>query len=71
MRRKDKGASLFVKINGELVRRRITWAFSAPQEHAGEDELWVGFYGARPAKASAVVGDLMVLVEKWDLTTHN
>lgn len=57
-----KGTSLFIKIGGEVVRE-VTWVFASPGN--GEDLLWVGFYGARPAKAEA--GDFDVLVEGWEL----
>ncbi|KAG6897561.1 hypothetical protein C0993_007430, partial [Termitomyces sp. T159_Od127] len=55
------GSSLFVKIDGEVVRE-ITWVFAAPQD---DEEIWIGFYGARPAKAD-VAGDLDVQVEDWN-----
>lgn len=57
------GTSLFIKIGGELVRE-VTWVFAAPGDP--KEELWIGFYGARPAKPD-VAGDFTVLVEKWDL----
>ncbi|KAF8655830.1 hypothetical protein AX16_002914 [Volvariella volvacea WC 439] len=60
-----KGPSLLVKVNGEVVRE-ITWVFS--QEDEGVREVWVGFYGARPAKVdhelTAVVEEFGV--EAWD-----
>ncbi|KAG6828317.1 hypothetical protein H0H92_008380 [Tricholoma furcatifolium] len=61
------GASLLVKIDGEAVRE-ITWVFAASQNP--EEEIWVGFYGARPAKPEGR-GDLEVLVESWDLVVKN
>ncbi|KAG5650094.1 hypothetical protein H0H81_000790 [Sphagnurus paluster] len=57
------GTSLFIKIGGEIVRE-VTWAFSAPGD--AKEELWVGFYGARPAKPE-VAGNFAVSVEKWEL----
>lgn len=56
------GTSLFIKIGGEVVRE-VTWAFAAPADP--KEELWVGFYGARPAKD---VGSFPVLVEEWNLS---
>ncbi|RDB19639.1 hypothetical protein Hypma_013345 [Hypsizygus marmoreus] len=57
------GTSLFIKIGGEVVRE-VTWVFAAPGN--GEEEIWVGFYGARPAKEEA--GQFPVVVEKWDVS---
>lgn len=56
------GTSLFVKIDGEVVRE-ITWVFAAPQD---DEEIWIGFYGARPAKVD-VAGSLEVQVEGWNV----
>ncbi|KAG5640784.1 hypothetical protein DXG03_007195, partial [Asterophora parasitica] len=58
-----KGPSLLIKISSELVRE-ITWVFAAPRDPS--EELWVGFYMARPAKPD-IAGDFNVLVEKWDI----
>lgn len=60
-----KGTSLFIKIGGELVRE-VTWVFAAGKKSAGEEEIWIGFYGARPAEGD--VGDLKVHVEAWELS---
>ncbi|KAF8055196.1 hypothetical protein FPV67DRAFT_1660267 [Lyophyllum atratum] len=57
------GTSLLIKIGGELVRE-VTWVFAASSDP--KEELWIGFYGARPAKPD-VAGDFTVSVEKWDL----
>lgn len=57
------GTSLFIKIGGEVVRE-VTWVFTAPSDP--KEELWIGFYGARPAKPD-VAGEFTILVEKWNL----
>ncbi|GLB45714.1 putative protein of unknown function (DUF1349) [Lyophyllum shimeji] len=56
------GTSLFVKIGGEVVRE-VTWVFAAPGDP--KEELWIGFYGARPAKPD-VAGDFTVSVENGE-----
>ncbi|KAF9462798.1 hypothetical protein BDZ94DRAFT_1260364 [Collybia nuda] len=59
-----RGTSLMIKIGGEVVRE-VTWVFAKGKEDAGEEEIWVGIYGARPAKGD--IGDLKVQVEAWEL----
>ncbi|KAH0581553.1 hypothetical protein H2248_011263 [Termitomyces sp. 'cryptogamus'] len=61
------GSSLFVRIGGQVVRE-ITWVFGASQDPDPdpEEEIWVGFYGARPAKPD-VAGGFEVLVEEWEI----
>ncbi|KAG6819403.1 hypothetical protein H0H93_012133 [Arthromyces matolae] len=57
------GVSLLVRIGGEVVRE-ITWVFSSsanPQE-----DMMVGFYGARPAKKDAA-GTFEVRIENWSI----
>ncbi|KAG6872447.1 hypothetical protein C0995_009704 [Termitomyces sp. Mi166 len=51
------GTSLFVRISGEVVRE-ITWVFSASQDP--DEDIWIGFYGARPAKPDVADWDLVV-----------
>ncbi|KAG6908512.1 hypothetical protein DXG01_004364 [Tephrocybe rancida] len=56
------------RIGGEVLRE-VTWVFAASDGDPQED-IWVGFYGARPAK-SDVAGELKVSVEKWDIVLGN
>jgi regulation of enolase protein 1 (concanavalin A-like superfamily) len=56
----ELGGSLFVKIDGEIVRE-CTWVFTVGEE----GPLQVGFYGARPAKSN--IGDLEVRVDKFEV----
>lgn len=63
-----KGTSLLVEVGGEVVRE-VTWVFAAGEkggQRDGEEDIWVGFYGARPAPAET--GDFLVVVEEWALT---
>lgn len=55
------GTSLFVEIDGEVVRE-VTWVFAAPQD---DEEIWIGFYGARPAKGDGA-DDFVIHVEEWE-----
>jgi hypothetical protein len=56
----ELGGSLFIKIDGEIVRE-CTWVFTV----GGGGPLQVGFYGARPAKGD--VGDMEVRVDKFEI----
>jgi regulation of enolase protein 1 (concanavalin A-like superfamily) len=56
----ELGGSLFVKVNGEIVRE-CTWVFAVGET----GPLQVGFYGARPAKGD--IGDLEVRVEMFEV----
>ena len=56
----ELGGSMFVKVNGEIVRE-CTWVFAVGES----GPLQVGFYGARPAKGD--IGDLEVRVEMFEV----
>jgi regulation of enolase protein 1 (concanavalin A-like superfamily) len=59
-------SSLFIKINGETVRE-VTWVFGDGQN--GNQEVLVGFYGARPGENGSN-GPLEIKVDEWILVSE-
>jgi regulation of enolase protein 1 (concanavalin A-like superfamily) len=58
-REPELGSALVVRCQGEVLRE-CQWVF----EEASEEEVWVGFYGARPAD---VEESLQVSVVGWEV----
>lgn len=57
------GSALVVSCFGDVVRE-VQWVFAGEEGEA--EEVWVGFYGARPAE----VGEsLQVRVHSWEVVT--
>ncbi|KAI5819218.1 hypothetical protein BZA77DRAFT_166348 [Pyronema omphalodes] len=65
-REKDKGTALHVSCDGDVIRE-CQWVFEDRGRLENDEEVWVGFYGARPDPEDIADGDLEAQVISWEV----